>query len=99
MQQPTVDWTASVEECEEEYVLAAETSSAEALEPCSLAEAQKRLDWPLWEKAIEEELATLRAAGTWEIMDVPKGMNIVSSKWVLQLRTTKLVKLISRGPT
>ena len=86
MQQPTVDWTASVEECEEEYALAAETSSAEALEPRSLAEAQKRPDWPLWEKAIEEELATLRAAGTWEVVDAPRGVNIVGSKWVFRAK-------------
>ena len=47
-----------------EYILAAETAKAEALEPHSLAEAKRRPDWPLWEKAITEELATLKTAGT-----------------------------------
>ena len=64
MQQLSHDWTASAEECVDEYAFAAETSNAEALEPRSLKEAQSRPDWPLWEKAIEEELATLKAAGT-----------------------------------
>ena len=33
VQQPTDDWTASVEECVDEHDFAAETSDAEALEP------------------------------------------------------------------
>ena len=86
MQQPTNDWTASVEECEEEHAFAAETSNSEALEPRSFAEAQKRPDWPLWEKAIEEELGALKAAGTWEVVDEPEGVNIVGSKWVFKAK-------------
>jgi hypothetical protein len=83
VQQPSNDWATSVIiKCEEEHASVAETSSAEVLEPCSLAEAQKRPDWPLWEKAIHEELAMLKAAGTWEIVDAPKGVNVVGSKWV-----------------
>ena len=86
VQQPTDDWTACVEECSDEYAFAAETSSAEALEPRTLAEAQKRPDWPLWKKAIEEELASLKAAGTWELVDAPKGVNVVGSKWVFRAK-------------
>jgi hypothetical protein len=86
VQQPTDDWTASVSECEEEYAFAAETSDAEALEPRNLAEARKRPDWPLWEKAIEEELATLEAAGTCEVVDAPVGVNVVGLKWVFKAK-------------
>ena len=86
MQQPSPDWTASVEKCADEYAFVAETSNAEALEPRSLKEAQSRPDWPLWEKAIEEELATLKAAGTWEVVDAPEGVNIVGSKWVFRAK-------------
>ncbi|KIJ29520.1 hypothetical protein M422DRAFT_54132 [Sphaerobolus stellatus SS14] len=53
----SVDWV-------EEYALAAEISDAEALEPRSLTEAQLGADWPLWQSAIHEELANLKAAGT-----------------------------------
>ena len=86
VQPPTNDWTACVEECTDEYAFAAETSGAEALEPRSLAEAQKRPDWPLWEKAIQEELASLKAAETWEVVDAPVGVNVVGSKWVFRAK-------------
>lgn len=69
-----------------EYVLAAEMSEAEALEPRNLAEAKRRPDWPLWEKAIEEELETLRAAGTWKLEEAPAGANIVGLKWVFKAK-------------
>ena len=48
-------------------------------------EAKRRPDWPLWEKAIEEELATLDAAGTWELEEAPPGANIIRFKWVFKL--------------
>jgi hypothetical protein len=64
----------------DEYALAAEISEAEALEPQSLAKAKAWPDWPLWEKAIQEEISVLKAAGTWELVDAPKGVNIVGSK-------------------
>jgi hypothetical protein len=86
IQQPSADWIASISECDDEYAFAAEISKAEALEPRSLSEARKRPDWPLWEKAIEEELATLKAAGTWEVVDAPEGVNIVGSKWVFRAK-------------
>jgi len=66
----------------EEYAMADEIGDAEALEPRTLAEAKHCTDWPLWEKAINEELETLRQAGTWELTEAPPDANIVSSKWV-----------------
>ena len=70
----------------EEYVMAAEISEAEALEPHTLAEAKSCPDWPLWEKAIAEELELLRKAGTWEVVDAPPNTNIVGSKWVFHAK-------------
>lgn len=66
--------------------MAAEISEAEALEPRSLAEAKRRPDWPLWEKAIHEELALLKEAGTWRLVDPPTDANIVGSKWVFRAK-------------
>ena len=60
-------WTNFVEE----LLMAAETSEVEALEPHTLAEAKRCPDWPLWEKAINEELETLHQAGTWELTEPP----------------------------
>ena len=69
-----------------EHVLVAEIAAAEALEPYTLAEAKRRPDWPLWEKAIGEELATLRAAGTWRLEEAPPGANVIGSKWVFKAK-------------
>jgi hypothetical protein len=69
-----------------EFVLAAETADAEAMEPHMLAEAKRRPNWPLWEKAIEEELSTLKAAGTWRLEEAPPGANIIGSKWVFKAK-------------
>ena len=69
-----------------EYAFAAKTADAEVLEPCTLADAKHRPDWPLWEKAIEEELATLKAAGTWRLEEALPGANIIGSKWVFKVK-------------
>ncbi len=70
--------------CADEYALAAEMS--EAFDPTSLAEAKQRSDWPMWQAAMEEELATLKAAGTWKLEPLPPGANLVGSKWVFRLK-------------
>jgi len=80
-QQPTEDV-----EFKDKLALAAKISNAEALEPQNLAEAKSHLDWLLWEKAIEEELEMLKEAGTWELVDAPKGVNVVGSKWVFRAK-------------
>jgi hypothetical protein len=43
-------------------------------------------DWPLWEKAIHEELTLLRETSTWELTNPPTGANIVGSKWVYRAK-------------
>jgi len=69
-----------------EHNLATAVSEAEVLEPRTLNEAKQRPDWPLWEKAINEELATLHTAGTWVLKEAPPGVNIVGSKWVFKAK-------------
>lgn len=69
-----------------EHALAAKTADSEALEPCSLAEAKHRPDWTQWERAINEELTTLKAAGTWRLEQVPPTMNVIGSKWVFKAK-------------
>ena len=68
------------------HTFMAETSNLEALEPNMLAEAKHQSDWPLWETAIEEELDTLEAAGTWRLEEAPPGANIIGSKWVFRAK-------------
>jgi hypothetical protein len=69
-----------------EHALVAEVADAEAMELRMLAEAKCRPDWPLWEKAIEEELATLKAASTWRLEEVLPGANIIGFKWVFKAK-------------
>jgi hypothetical protein len=69
-----------------EEVLAAEMLDAEAIEPQMLAEAKCQPDWPLWEKAIEEELATLKKASTWRLEEAPPEANVISLKWVFKAK-------------
>ena len=64
-------------DCDEELAMVAEIAEAEALEPSSLADARHQPDWSDWEQAIEEELATIRDAGTWILVRPPAGANIV----------------------
>jgi hypothetical protein len=78
----------------EGYAFAAVTGDSEALEPRSLAEAKRGGDWPLWEKAIHEELATLKAAGTWELVEKPEGANVVGSKWVFRAKKDAVGKIV-----
>ena len=64
IQKPTDDWTAVVEACEDECTFAIEVQDVEALEPQNLKEAKGHSNWLLWKRAIEEELKSLREAGT-----------------------------------
>ena len=66
--------------------LAAAASEVEGLEPSSLAEAKRRLDWPRWKEAIDEELKALVEYDTWEVDDLPPDGNLVGSKWVFALK-------------
>ena len=70
----------------EEYALVAKTSYTEALEPQNLAEAKSCPDWTLWENVIQEQLLVLKATGTWELVESPRGANLVGSKWVFRAK-------------
>ena len=52
----------------------------------SYEEAQKRPDWPKWEKVIQEELDNLKKTGTWHLVEWPPGANIVDCHWVLRIK-------------
>lgn len=78
----------------DEYALTAETADSEALEPQNLSEAKKHPDWKLWEKAMEEELAMLKAAGMWKLEEVPEGVNMVGSKWVFKAKKDAAGKVV-----
>jgi len=80
------NWLHDVPAHVEEYAFATVTGDSEALEPRTLAEDKRGGDWLLWEKAIHEELAMLKAAGTWELVERLEGVNVVGSKWVFRAK-------------
>jgi hypothetical protein len=89
------EWTLLVDDqFLEEYALALETADAEVIEPRTLTEAKSRPDWLLWEKGIYEELDTLQAAGTWELVE--KRMLSVQSGSSGQKRTLQETWLDTR---
>ena len=44
------------------------------------------MDWPKWDLAIKAELEALKKAGTWGVVERPRGRNIVVCKWVLHIK-------------
>jgi len=87
-----------------EHILIAKTTEVEALEPHSLAKAKRHPDWPLWEKAISKELATLKSACTWRLEEAPPRAIVIGSKWVFKAKkdaagniTRYKARLITQG--
>ena len=76
------------------YTFTAKTANAEVLKPCMLTEAKCRPDWLLWEKVIKEELAMLKAAGTWKFEEAPPGANIIGPKWVFKAKKDTMGNVI-----
>lgn len=57
-----------------------------------------------WKEAIDEELKTLITNGTWEEFVLPDGANLVSTKWVFDVKTLPTggverfkARLVARG--
>jgi hypothetical protein len=61
-------------------------SEANGLEPRTHIEAMKSPDWLRWKEAMDEEMGALEAHKTWEVVDMPKGVNIVGSRWTFVLK-------------
>ena len=69
-----------------EFAMAAVIAEAEALDPATLEEARRRMDWPKWDLAIKAELEVLKKVGTWGVVERLRGRNIVLCKWVLHIK-------------
>jgi hypothetical protein len=68
------------------FALLVGNADAEGLEPTTVDDAKTRPDWPKWEEAINAELKSLDEAHTWNVVERPKNMNIVSCKWVFKIK-------------
>ena len=68
------------------YAIVARVSKAKGLDPSTINKAHARPDWPKWDEAISKELASLEATHMWDVVECPKGMNIVGCKWVFKIK-------------
>ena len=94
-----------IDETIEEHAMASVIEGTEGSMP-TYEEALKRPDWPKWEEAISKELGSLKASGTWELVERPPGANVVGSKWVLRIKKNSAgevekykARLVARGFT
>ena len=49
--------------------------------PTTLEEAKSHSDWPKWEEAMNEEIATLCNLNTWELNHLPSDWKLISCCW------------------
>jgi len=55
-------------------------------EPASYTEALNSTLAPVWNITIDEELKSILANGTWEIVDLPRGRTPVKCRWVFRVK-------------
>ena len=55
-------------------------------EPRTFAQASKSPDAPQWIKAAQEEINSLYANGTWEVVKLPPGKKAIGSGWVFKVK-------------
>lgn len=75
-------------------------------EPTNFKQILKRADSNKWLEAMNEELESLDKNQVWDLVDRPKGINIVTNRWVLRIKrkTTGEIdryraRLVARGFT
>ena len=76
-------------ELDEEHVvftLLARTREAKGLEPVMVDEVRTQPDWSWWEEASNAELKGLADVHTWDMMEQPKGTNIICCKWIFKIK-------------
>jgi hypothetical protein len=56
------------------------------VDPLSTQEALNRPDASQWRSAMGEELASLHANNTWELVDLPPGRRAIKCKWVFKTK-------------
>jgi hypothetical protein len=72
----------SVEDEDEEFAGVA----GNFYEPNTYKQAMKSPDAELWQQAAEEEINSLNANGTWDIVPLPKDRKAIGSRWVFKVK-------------
>lgn len=64
------------------------------IEPKSLNEALAAENKSQWLKAMEEEIASMKKNGTWDLVSLPKDRKAIGSKWVYKTKTDATGKIV-----
>ena len=64
----------------------AHIAHANSSDPLTLLQATKRPDWHKWEAAIQDELKSLEAFSTFEVVTLPPGKKPVGCKYVFKIK-------------
>jgi hypothetical protein len=64
------------------------TASLKSGDPSTLAEALASPEAAEWLLAMDEEMASLEANGTWSLVPRPSGIKPISAKWVFKTKRT-----------
>ena len=80
------------------------TASLKSGDPSTLAEALASPEAAEWLLAMDEEMASLEANGTWSLVPRPSGIKPISAKWVFKTKRTPTgeierdkARLVARG--
>jgi hypothetical protein len=69
--------------------------------PANVKQARKLSDWTLWEAAMKAEMNSMHENQVFELVDPPKGKNIVKCRWVFTLKDgippKYKARLVARG--
>jgi len=76
----------------EDFAMATVMETAEGLNP-TLAKVKRQSDWPKWQEAMREEVGSLKANGTWKVIEHLQDTNVVDCKWVLQIKKNAASKI------
>lgn len=71
--------------------------------PANLAEAMNDAFWPHWHKAVHEEYSSMQEMCVFELVDLPVGKHVLTSKWVFSWKMAHDVvvkakaRIVARG--
>ena len=60
----------------------------------NLWEAWQSIEWPEWKKAIKDKLDQLKQMGTWKLVERPKGVVLISNKFIFAKKQDKIGRLL-----
>ncbi|KAI0996197.1 Retrovirus-related Pol polyprotein from transposon TNT 1-94 [Podosphaera aphanis] len=80
-QQPSSENSSDIQDAEGAMISVLEIS-----EPRSYSEAKKSSHWHEWNKAFEDEIASLRENDVWKLVPRPSGRKVVGGKWVCKVK-------------